>query len=618
MRNTMKTHLIISILITILIPISLLGMDDNSPREPQEKKVRTDEQETIVPRPPELAWPLELLPNAPEQRASTAAVRRGKLLEVVKSGKSEYVERLLQAGGAANAEYHGRSLIHWAIEGARLLYFNGPASEEDEQEIKKKCALLKKYGADMNARMKDRYNGSIDQMTPLLYAALKGFTGICETLIELGALINLKAGVNEGTALHVAVYAGRLSTCELLLKRGADVNAIDRNGCRPLDLSIGGEVQRNGHMYVRDPNIMAQIRELLITYGADHKNHFIGFRKAVMAGDVDECRVLLEKGAELEKQGGCSFETPLFCAVRCGRFDVAKLLLEHRAQPTTRDAYNATPLHEAAKQGRTDLSNLLLDAGADMEASASDVVQETPLIHAVLEGADPLRIAMCRSLIKRGANPIISMDGNGRTLLSLIACNYNNLFITAEESHSFCLELMEMNCDPNVGNDPHTGNSALSDILECCSHESPVYKKALEMAVLVPRNRKNDIPRVRDGFLRIYCSLLVLNKRLRLPRDVVHQILVSNTELATDLFKLLLLNVADDAYYKTPYALRKPLFQIPLVFHKMIFQEIYRATINYLKGLVEGQPSAIEEEFGEKIKQSVQVRVFGCSMPAFE
>lgn len=606
----MKTHLTISFLITILIPLSLLGMDNNSPREPQEKKVRTGEQVTIVPMPPALSWPLQLNQSAPEQSASEPEIKRSKtskaeltdeptavrqLFDAVIRGKSEEVERLLQAGGDANHEHQGQFLINWAITGARIFEDHGDEQGEDEQEIKKKCELLKKYGADMDARSDD--NSCADGKTPLLQAAAEGLTGVCETLIELGALINLKAGINETTALHLAVDAGFLTTCEFLLKRGADVNATNSHGCTPLDLSIDGIELDHGF---EEP-----IRDLLISYGAHHKNHSIGFRKAVMAGDVDECRVLLEKGAEREKQGGCYFDTPLFCAVRHGRLDVAQLLLQHGAQPNTRNKFNATPLHAAAEQGRTDLCNLLVDAGAAIDASASDVVQETPLIHAVRAEINSVSIATCRSLIEKGANPITSMDSDGRTFLQLIACISD---FEPEESRSFYLELIEMGCDPNVG------NAALSNIVKRCSHKSPVYKKTVEMAVFVPRTRESDIPLVRERFLRIYWTLLVLNKRLRLPRAVVHQILISNTDLATDLFKLLLLNRADDAYRKTPYTLRKPLSKIPVSFHPMIFQEIYRATIHHLcvvpsNELVWNRPGAIEQEFGEKIKHNSKQKV---------
>ncbi|KAI8927005.1 ankyrin repeat-containing domain protein, partial [Entophlyctis helioformis] len=125
------------------------------------------------------------------------------------------------------------------------------------------CETLLKLGANVNA-----FNRSGD--TPLHYAAMHGFTPIAAFLADNGAM--LYARNHEGnTALHLAVETGSVDTClgllvelgfevnvtsmsgdtplhqaamygymdicEMLLSRGALINAINHDGATPLDFA---------------------------------------------------------------------------------------------------------------------------------------------------------------------------------------------------------------------------------------------------------------------------------------------------------------------------------------------------------------------------------------------
>jgi hypothetical protein len=56
---------------------------------------------------------------------------------------------------------------------------------------------------------------------------------------------------------------------------------------------------------------------------------------------------------------------------------VAKLLLEHGADPNAQDKHGNTPLHDAAFEGHVGIIKLLLDHGADPTAKNKD--GDTPL-----------------------------------------------------------------------------------------------------------------------------------------------------------------------------------------------------------------------------------------------
>jgi len=103
-------------------------------------------------------------------------------------------------------------------------------------------------GTDVNA--KDDVG-----MTPLHRATYQGYKEIAELLIAKGADVNAKGGVNGGTPLHWAAEEGHKETAELLIVKGADVNAKNRGGGTPLH-----HAARKGHK---------EIVELLLAKGAN-------------------------------------------------------------------------------------------------------------------------------------------------------------------------------------------------------------------------------------------------------------------------------------------------------------------------------------------------------------
>ena len=66
-------------------------------------------------------------------------------------------------------------------------------------------------------------------VSPLSWAALLGKTEIAELLIQKGADVNAR-NRDGGTALHGAAFLGHADTAELLVRKGADVNATNGKG----------------------------------------------------------------------------------------------------------------------------------------------------------------------------------------------------------------------------------------------------------------------------------------------------------------------------------------------------------------------------------------------------
>ena len=92
-------------------------------------------------------------------------------------------------------------------------------------------------------------------MTPLHYAADEGHKEIVELLIARGADVNANAGaITSATALHGAA-GGHVEIAKLLIDHGADVNARAKNRATPLHFAAD---------YVQ-----TEVAELLVSEGAD-------------------------------------------------------------------------------------------------------------------------------------------------------------------------------------------------------------------------------------------------------------------------------------------------------------------------------------------------------------
>lgn len=190
---------------------------------------------------------------------------------------------------------------------------------------------------------------------PLYYASAAGLRRIAELLLERGADVNAPGGMYNN-ALQVASFNGHKELAQLLLERGAVVNA--RGGSYGSALQAASLI---GHK---------ELARLLVERGADVNAQGGQYGNALQAasyqGNQELVELLLQRGANVNSQGG-EYGNSLQAASYKGHKEVVELLLEAGADINAQGGSYGTALQAAAYQGHKELTKLLLERGADIE-----------------------------------------------------------------------------------------------------------------------------------------------------------------------------------------------------------------------------------------------------------
>lgn len=166
--------------------------------------------------------------------------------------------------------------------------------------------------------------------------------------------------------MHWAALVRSIEIATMLLDLGADVNAQRPDGARPLDLTDGDYWFRGNRDVPKDGPTQQEMSEFLIDRGARYD-----ITAAAKLGDLDRVSALLEEDASLANAipDYCTYYNgvPLWEAVRSGHQEIAELLLEKGADPTTPEPGMAPKgrVLAAAVRGEIDFLKRLLEMGAD-------------------------------------------------------------------------------------------------------------------------------------------------------------------------------------------------------------------------------------------------------------
>lgn len=306
--------------------------------------------------------------------------------------------------------------------------------------------------------------GLIDsQGRPLHRGAAEGNIAAVTQLLDSGMPVDSIAGAAKATPLHFAARDGQYAMAQLLISRGADVNARTVYRDTPLHLAAGAQVDacdkspdlpppegatEEHHAVVSllleagasvdptnrdgDTPLMnaaacndAEIATLLIAHGADinHRGRYFSVLDRAAAWGPDVAKLLIESGADLDTVNYLG-ETPAEIAVSSGRMETARLLYQALGDPrgevpwvgAPRSLPPDRPLHDAVEAGSIVTVQQLIADGADV--NERDRGQRTPL-HMIYESP---QMNVARLLVASGAD-INAQDHLGQTPLTMLAAH---------------------------------------------------------------------------------------------------------------------------------------------------------------------------------------------------
>jgi ankyrin repeat protein len=293
------------------------------------------------------------------------------------------VLQLVIAGANDNSTFRDGIIRHLAIPGSppeplRLLVDNG--LEVDGLEI----------------------NG-----VPLFLWASRGSRDdLVQLILERGS-VDVNATDNEGrTALALAVFYGTLTTTQMLLDAGADVNCQDKVGEAPLSYaaSMGKEEKLKLLLKVRDINVNLQDyrgNSPLLLAVKKARYPVVGTRLILEHQDVD---------VNVKDEDG---DTPLLRAVAAENVTVVRLLLGHHGvDVNVKDEDGDTPLLRAVANRNVTVVRLLLGHhGVDVDLPGKGSC--TPLLRA----AKLWHSLLVKCLLQHRAVDVNARDANGGSSL---------------------------------------------------------------------------------------------------------------------------------------------------------------------------------------------------------
>ena len=321
-----------------------------------------------------------------------------------RKGDMELIELLLSLGADINAKsLDGDTPLHVAVA-------------ECHQDMAK---FLIDKGALMYAQNKMGF-------TPLHVAAIQGLPGMAGLLVDKGA--NVSRNDRSGAVpLHLAALNGRRQVAKLLLDRGTPVDVSDKRGQTPLHNVARAQVEKRPpagiprYLLNTEPPVTSEERialiDLLLGRGANieatSRYGTTPLHDAASSGRAPVASHLLDRGANIEARDN-NGRSPLFFALEHDNGAVVRLLVSRGADIHLKDSSGQTPLHVAAQADHSDLVDLLIANGA--QVNAVDHNSRAPLHAATKEGC----VAIGQVLLCEGAK-VNPRDIVGRTPLHLAA-----------------------------------------------------------------------------------------------------------------------------------------------------------------------------------------------------
>lgn len=177
-------------------------------------------------------------------------------------------------------------------------------------------------------------------------------------------LVNIDAcNSKDESALILAVIFGNISTVQILLEAGANLNHRDNSNRIINDWYDGGTAL---HCAIEHGHV--EIAEMLLehkTINLECVDHYLSSPLIFAAkyGFESIVRKLLEKGAKVNYRDGSGWSV-LFWAIVENRIEIVRILIEFGVDINRSDVWRQTPLKWAERRNHPEIAQILKETGA--------------------------------------------------------------------------------------------------------------------------------------------------------------------------------------------------------------------------------------------------------------
>ena len=258
------------------------------------------------------------------------------------------------------------------------------------QDVIHKCKSIDKEGINEYVNRRKISNG-VTALFKACQCETENSLTIVTYLLKYSADPNISDNVHRSSPLHLATKKGDLGQVSILIRYGANVNALDRDSVSPLYIASelgsrdvadklvveGAEENANRDSDKMTPLLIASEKghvdlvELLLLQqhidvslcNADKSSALL---LATLNNHTDVCKLLVDKSDvnACNSRGYC----PLLIAARNGNANLIKVYLENGAQINCASQFDGyTPLMMASMMGNDTAVRFLLAMGADTE-----------------------------------------------------------------------------------------------------------------------------------------------------------------------------------------------------------------------------------------------------------
>lgn len=238
-------------------------------------------------------------------------------------------------------------------------------------------------------------------LTPLCAAAIAGSFEAAEALVSQGAYIHARSNIGKATPMLYASQRldSRLSV--LLLEGGASLSDTDKRGYNCIHRMLenkGGSLQDFADLVALSVGGGANINHL-------SDGDLSPLASACLEGKLEEARILIDFGADVNQCGSSTGVTPLIMACKRPKNNkVIAMLLDRGADATKTHRHGGTALSIACLAGDSENVKILISRGSDV--AHFDRHCHTPLFNAAMKGHFDIMLQVLRTATYFPSNPM--------------------------------------------------------------------------------------------------------------------------------------------------------------------------------------------------------------------